>query len=253
MDSTRPIRALLRGLDALAALNIRDGATVSELVSAIRLPRTTVYRVLETLSDAGYVCRDAGDDRYRLTAMVRGLGDSFDAEASLGAALEPVAADLARSLGVPCGIAVLSGMRMRVRECAATGTDWTTVYVPLASSASGRAYLAHCTAPERERLVAALCGPRQGDSAARARAGLLAALQAIEAAGYSQDAEQACVALHAPGERLAVLAVRAPATQRSGELQRVLDALRAAARSAAAPVDEQQPGTHRAGVPATAH
>jgi len=42
MESTRPIRALTRGLDALTVLNSRDGATVSEVAQEIRLPRTTV-------------------------------------------------------------------------------------------------------------------------------------------------------------------------------------------------------------------
>ena len=35
MDSTRPIRALIRGLETLAVLNRRNGATVSEVTSQI--------------------------------------------------------------------------------------------------------------------------------------------------------------------------------------------------------------------------
>ena len=81
MESTRPIRALIRGLDALTVLNLRNGATVSEVAQEIRLPRTTTYRILETLSHAGFVYRDATDDRYRLTIMVRGLSDGYDDEA----------------------------------------------------------------------------------------------------------------------------------------------------------------------------
>ena len=81
MESTRPIRALIRGLDALTVLNLRNGATVSEIAQEIKLPRTTTYRILETLSHAGYVYRDDHDDRYRLTIMVRGLSDGFDDEA----------------------------------------------------------------------------------------------------------------------------------------------------------------------------
>ena len=73
MESTRPIRALMRGLDALTVLNLRNGATVSEVAHEIRLPRTTVYRILETLCNAGFVFRDAADDRYRLTIRVRSL------------------------------------------------------------------------------------------------------------------------------------------------------------------------------------
>src|SRR5260221_4823451 len=78
MESTRPIRALMRGLDALTFLNLRDGATVSEVAQEIRLPRTTVYRILEILCTTGFVFRDAADDRYRLTILVRGLSDGFD-------------------------------------------------------------------------------------------------------------------------------------------------------------------------------
>jgi len=36
-------------------LNMRNGATVSEIAQQIRLPRTTTYRILETLTHAGYV------------------------------------------------------------------------------------------------------------------------------------------------------------------------------------------------------
>ena len=38
MTSTRPIRALLRGLEVLHVLNQHNGATVSEVASAIDLP-----------------------------------------------------------------------------------------------------------------------------------------------------------------------------------------------------------------------
>ena len=78
MDSTRPIRALMRGLDALTILNLRDGVTVSEVAHEIRLPRTTVYRILETLCLSGFVHRDSADERYRLTIMVRTLSAGFD-------------------------------------------------------------------------------------------------------------------------------------------------------------------------------
>ena len=38
MESTRPIRALIRGLDALLVLNRRNGLTGSEMAQAIALP-----------------------------------------------------------------------------------------------------------------------------------------------------------------------------------------------------------------------
>ena len=68
----------MRGLDALTVLNARDGASVSEVAHDIRLPRTTVYRILETLCHAGFVFRDSNDDRYRPTVRVHALSEGFD-------------------------------------------------------------------------------------------------------------------------------------------------------------------------------
>src|SRR5688500_12450076 len=104
MESTRPIRALIRGLDALAVLNVRNGATVSEVTEQIKLPRTTTYRILETLSQAGYVYRDPTDDRYRLTVMVRGLADGFDDEAWITDVARPCISDLCKDIVWPVAI-----------------------------------------------------------------------------------------------------------------------------------------------------
>ncbi|MDP7093247.1 MAG: helix-turn-helix domain-containing protein, partial [Gammaproteobacteria bacterium] len=116
MSSTRPIRALLRGLDVLHVLNRHNGATVSEVASEIDLPRTTTYRILETLCVAGYAYRAASDDRYRLTIMVRGLSDGFDDEAWVTLIAREYLYNLCQELVWPCAIATLSGNSMLVRQ-----------------------------------------------------------------------------------------------------------------------------------------
>src|SRR5258708_29297692 len=68
-DSTRPIRALNRGLEVLTELNRLERAAINTLAAAVGLPRTTTYRILETLRLAGFVDRDAHDDCYRPTIM----------------------------------------------------------------------------------------------------------------------------------------------------------------------------------------
>src|ERR1700690_4477416 len=104
MESTRPIPALMRGLDALTGLNVRDGATVSEVAQEIRLPRTTVYRILETLGTAGFVFRDEGDDRYRLTLKVRTLSGGFDDEAWVKQIAKPMMGELCRDIAWPVAL-----------------------------------------------------------------------------------------------------------------------------------------------------
>jgi DNA-binding IclR family transcriptional regulator len=65
-EAVRPIRSLLRGLDVLEAVKGQEGLTVTEAARRVRLPRTTAYRILETLRAGGHVIRDEVD-RYRLS------------------------------------------------------------------------------------------------------------------------------------------------------------------------------------------
>jgi IclR family transcriptional regulator, mhp operon transcriptional activator len=192
MESTRPIRALMRGLDALTVLNLRDGATVSEVAQEIRLPRTTVYRILETLCNAGFVFRDASDDRYRLTILVRGLSDGFDDEAWVTQIAKPFINDLCREIVWPVSIATLSGTTMLVRE----STDHSSPLAverysagfraPLLTTAAGRVYLANSPPPQRETLIDILArSNKEEDKPARARADLMRTLGEIKSSGYA--------------------------------------------------------------------
>jgi IclR family mhp operon transcriptional activator len=158
-DSTRPIRALNRGLDVLTELNRLERAAINTLANAVELPRTTTYRILETLRLAGYVERDPHDDCYRPTIMVRALSDGFDDEAMLAHVARPHLSALCAQIVWPVAIATPSGSTMMIREA----TDHESplalehygagVRVPMLASAAGRAYLAHCAAPQREALL----------------------------------------------------------------------------------------------------
>jgi len=192
MESTRPIRALIRGLDALTVLNLRNGATVSEVAQEIRLPRTTTYRILETLSHAGFVYRDATDDRYRLTIMVRGLSDGYDDEAWVTQIARPYIHELGKEIVWPVAIASLSGTSMMVRE----STDHRSPLaverysagfrVPLLTSSSGRVYLAFSSPTQRESLLEILArSNREEDSLAKNRTDLMKILNDARMQGYA--------------------------------------------------------------------
>ena len=192
MDSTRPIRALIRGLDALTVLNLRNGATVSEVAQEIKLPRTTTYRILETLSHAGYVYRDSNDDRYRLTIMVRGLSDGFDDEAWVTAIARPYINELGKEVVWPVAVASLSGTSMMVRE----STDHRSPLaverfsagfrVPILTTAAGRVYLAFTQAQQRESLLEILGRSlREEDKLAKSRPEVQKILNEVRAQGYA--------------------------------------------------------------------
>ncbi len=158
-ESTRPIRALNRGLEVLTELNRLERAAINTLASAVGLPRTTTYRILETLRLAGYVERDSHDDCYRPTIMVRALSEGFDDEAMVAHLAKPHLAALCAAVVWPIAIATPSGAAMVIRETTdhqsplALEQYGAGIRVPMLTSAAGRAYLAYCTAPQRDALL----------------------------------------------------------------------------------------------------
>jgi IclR family mhp operon transcriptional activator len=192
MSSTRPIRALLRGLEVLHVLNQHNGATVSEVASAIDLPRTTTYRILETLCVAGYAYRAKSDERYRLTIMVRGLSDGFDDEAWVTQIARPYIYELCRDLVWPVAIATLSGATMLIRQTTdhesplAVEKRGPGFRVPILGSASGLAYLAFCPKEQRDTLMEVLAqSKREADRPARNRNKMYESLVETRKQGYA--------------------------------------------------------------------
>lgn len=194
MTSTRPIRALQRGLEVLHVLNLHNGATVSEVAAAIDLPRTTTYRILETLCVAGYAYRAASDERYRLTILVRGLSDGFDDEAWVTQIARPYIYDLCKELVWPIAVATLSGSTMLVRQTTdhrsplAIEKRGPGFRVPILASASGMVYLAFCPPEQREAIIDMLAkSKREEDKPAQNRKKLLETLAEIRKRGYSSS------------------------------------------------------------------
>jgi len=157
---TRPIRALSRGLEVLAELNRRERAPIHTLSSAVRLPRTTTFRILETLRLAGFVERDPHDDCYRPTVHVRSLADGFDDEAMIAHIGKPYLSALAMEIVWPMDIATPAGTAMLVRETSrsplALESAGTGNLLPMLTSAAGRAFLAFSKTAVREAVLDSL-------------------------------------------------------------------------------------------------
>jgi IclR family transcriptional regulator, mhp operon transcriptional activator len=260
MESTRPIRALVRGLDALTVLNSRNGASVSEVAQEIRLPRTTVYRILETLCEAGFIFRDSLDDRYRLTVLVRGLSGGFDDAAWVTQIAKPHIDELCREIVWPISIATVSGMAMVMRETTDHSTPLATerysagFRAPLLATATGRVHLAFCPAPERESLLDALAkSNKEEDKLARgARGEVQRLLSDIKTRGYANTSrvrrlvEEVSVAVPVLSHDrcLAVLTLRfvASTLPLNTALERFLPKLRQCAAKISHSFSEQQAG-----------
>ena len=154
---SRTIRALNRGLNVLVELNKLERAAINTLAAAVRLPRTTTFRILETLRHAGFVERDEFDC-YRPTIRVRTLSDGFDQQALVAHIAKPLLSRLGELLAWPVALATPAGATMMIRETHVSGPSALEqqpagVRFPMLASAAGRAYLAHCGTPQRESLL----------------------------------------------------------------------------------------------------
>ena len=220
-DSIRPIRALLRGLESLRSLNAHNGVTVTEIAEETGLPRTTAYRILETLCVGGYAVRDSADDRYRPTIRVRSLSDGFEDEPWIREIVKPQINDLCKEIVWPVAIATLSGTTMLVRET--TDKDSPLALerysaghrVPILGSAAGRVYLAYCPEEQRDTLLKILSqSDAPNDSFAR-EAGLVdRILSETRSQGYAFHMREAhrettaSVPILSEGQILACLTMR---------------------------------------------
>ena len=155
---SKPIRAFDRGLAVLATLNRHGSATALALSRESGIPRATVYRLLQTLQDAGYVGRGTADDRYHLRLKVRGLSEGFQDEQWISAIAGPALAALTGRLAID--------RNMVGRE------------MPVLGSSAGLAYIAFAPAAHREALLdllAASDNPNDGLARDRTQVGRLVA------------------------------------------------------------------------------
>lgn len=194
MARVHAIRALHRGLQVLEALNGSNRALVSEIALATALPRTTTFRLLENLRDAGYVERDDRDNRYFVTIQVRNLSRAFEDDAWVADIAGPILAALAGSLLWPVYLSTLFGTSMLIRATTTyvspLAIDAVTpgTLVPLLTSGAGKAYLAYCGGEERGSLLGMLKkSPDPAHAMARSPARLERLLAEVRQRGYALD------------------------------------------------------------------
>jgi len=188
----RSVRALERGLALLVAMNRRKLASVADLAKDVRLPRPTVYRLLDTLDRAGFVSRESATDRYRPTHGVRALSDGFADEEWVSEVAAPLMAEFTRNYVWPVTLFTFEAGKMLVRDTthrlSALSIDYGMVgrRMGMLRTAGGLAYLAFC--PDNERKVILDLLVQSGDpedQQAREGERLNRMLEAIRLKGYA--------------------------------------------------------------------
>ena len=191
------VRSLERGLALLVAMNRRRLPSVVELAQDTQLPRPTVYRLLETLSRAGFIARASPHDRYCLTSRVRALSDGFTEDGWIAGIAAPMMTELTQRVVWPVALMTFEEGRMLVRETTHQASTLSIDHgmigrsLPMLRTAAGRCYLAICPPKERRAILEMLSISKcSEDLGAREEKRLTALLDEIRVKGYAiQDRE----------------------------------------------------------------
>ncbi|PPC77324.1 IclR family transcriptional regulator [Pokkaliibacter plantistimulans] len=102
------VPGLERGLLLLCEFNRQNRTlTAPELARRLKLPRTTVFRLLATLETMGFVNRSGNE--YRLGMSVLRLGFEYLASLELTELGQPILARLCNGIGYACNLVVRDG------------------------------------------------------------------------------------------------------------------------------------------------
>ncbi|MDO8877854.1 MAG: helix-turn-helix domain-containing protein [Pseudolabrys sp.] len=172
MGSFNNVRSLERGLKVLEALNRCHGARAQQIARIVELPRPTVYRLLETMENLGYVTRS--EDSWTLTAQVKALSAGFHDDVWVTRVAAPILHELGREVQWPVDLVTFENDAMIIRETTHAASPFSIdrgmagTHLPILQTSGGRAYLAFCTANEREVILARLRqSDKPGDAIAR--------------------------------------------------------------------------------------
>lgn len=155
------LRGLTRGLEVLRAINASQNgrSTCIELSGATGIHRTTVRRILETLTADGFVHRSESDDTYQLTMKVRELSEGFTVRERLSSVAGPIMGALMRTVIWPSDLSTPDGDALLVRESTHRFSPLSFHRamvgrrLPMLLTAAGRAYFCHCSKQEREQIL----------------------------------------------------------------------------------------------------
>lgn len=162
------VRALKRGLQILEVLGKVGWAKPSVLSTLACLDRSSTYRLLSTLQEAGYVVRREDDGSFTLTARVKALSDGYTDADKLSQIAAVHLQRLTAQISWPCDFAILAGGEGMIVESTHRVSPMSIHRAmigqrrSLITSALGKAMLCALMEDEREfalNLVSQLGGP----------------------------------------------------------------------------------------------
>lgn len=239
--------AALRSIEVLQLVAQMPGQlSLTDLATLMRLSKSTVHRLVEQLSKAGFLVREADQRRLWIGRRLRELSLDVVHNDFLRSAVRNALRGVAEEIGETCNLATLDGteviylQRVEARWPLRLSLDLDS-RIPVHCCASGKLLLALMDPAHRQRVLRSITLEALTPATLTDAASLDAELGRIRAAGYSLDQEEflpGMVAIAVPvlgaDQRIrASLSVHAPTVRchSAQELERWVPLLKRSARS----------------------
>lgn len=152
------IQSVRRAFDILAALACEEGASLSEIVARVALPKSTVSRMLSTLQAMGVVERRGDRDGFRIGQALISLVSHAPYARSLVAVARPFLQGLAEATDETLTLCVPDGDYAHYVDQIDTARalqvrSWVEQRLPLHACSDGKLYLAHRSPAQIERYL----------------------------------------------------------------------------------------------------
>jgi DNA-binding IclR family transcriptional regulator len=216
--------AALRSLAILDVIVKADHpVSMTEIVRQMGLPKPTVFRLLSTLENAGWVLREPGGKEYTPGNRLARLGLDIMLNSSVRTMRHGILAHVAGEIGETCNITMLDANEIIYID--RVQTQWQLkidlqpgTRVPLHCSASGKLLISNMPRPKRRALLENLALTRYTDNTITDIDLLESELDRIRDTRIGLDNEEylnglVCIAvpiIDAGGKMVAALAVQAP-------------------------------------------
>ncbi|MGI8989919.1 MAG: IclR family transcriptional regulator [Bryobacteraceae bacterium] len=238
------VPALQRGLAVIELLaRSRGGLTLSQVTRYLELPKSSVFCLLHTLDDSGFVYRDGDSGKYRLSLRVCGLADLALNGIGLREQARPYLRRLADSSGMTVHLAVLEkGTCILIEKISPPGVSlvatWVGKHMSFHCTALGKALAAYLPEEELDSLIREHGLQRHNDFTIHSAKRLKKELASVRERGYAIDDEEEEIGvrcagvpiLDAAGQAVAAVSVVASVTElHAGNMDRIARHLMAVA------------------------
>ena len=190
------VPALERSLAILEVLaQSKGGLTLSQLTRYLELPKSSVYCLLRTFEENGYLYKHSSSGKYRLTPRLSDLARCALNGMSLREQARPFLKNLSEQTGITAHLAVVErGSCILIEKLSPAGSfrsaTWVGKQVSLHCTAIGKALAAWLPEPMVERIVSEHGLMRYNDNTICSFRKLKEELALVRERGYSLDDEE---------------------------------------------------------------